>query len=309
MRPTTTLIAVAIVLIHYFLNAQMVFAQAPLPCGTKSTLESRRFYDSIKEEVKQHERYYLEQYIQGRSINMGTSVPIKAHIIRPSTGDGGLSETVLNDAIAEMNSYYINAGVEFFLCDGINYIDDDTYYNITTSEVPLVLTHNVANMINIYFARRVYNICGQATLSGAGPFPNILMRNSCVSDGSTLSHEMGHYYSLEHTHGTSNTTLTDELVDGSNCETAGDLICDTPADPKLGTGNVNYSCQYTGSAVDANSDPFDPDPRNIMAYGRLSCRDMFSPGQYARIYGLSQNFLSGLQCPSFNVDFTADVTQ
>ena len=46
-------------------------------------------------------------------------------------------------------------------------------------------------------------------------------------------HEMGHFFGLLHTHGYSNTVKTDEFVDGSNCNEAGDYFCDTPADPRL----------------------------------------------------------------------------
>ena len=85
-----------------------------------------------------------------------------------------------------------------------------------------------------------------------------------------------------HTHGKTNNGTTDELVNGSNCESAGDNVCDTPADPNL-NGKVSRDCLYTGGASDANGDPFDPDPRNIMSYSRKECRDVLTPGQLARV--------------------------
>ena len=72
------------------------------------------------------------------------------------------------------------------------------------------------------------------------------MANGCANNGSTLPHEVGHFYGLPHTHDQGN-----ELVNGSNCATAGDNFCDTPADPNL-SGVVNSSCVYTGTATDAN---------------------------------------------------------
>ncbi|WP_246205892.1 M43 family zinc metalloprotease, partial [Fulvivirga aurantia] len=85
-----------------------------------------------------------------------------------------------------------------------------------------------------------------------------------------------------HTHGKTNTGTTDELVNGSNCTTAGDEICDTPADPNL-SGKVNGSCQYTGNLKDANGDFYNPSVPNIMSYAPGSCRNVFSQGQYDRI--------------------------
>ena len=75
------------------------------------------------------------------------------------------------------------------------------------------------------------------------------MRNSCAYNGSTIIHEFGHYFSLFHTHGPTNSAITTELVDGSNCTTSGDELCDTPADPNL-SGNVT-NCLYTGGLFDA----------------------------------------------------------
>lgn len=59
----------------------------------------------------------------------------------------------------------------------------------------------------------------------------------------------------ENNYNTSTTTTTtvanDTRAPGSNCASAGDLLCDTPADPGLSETTVDTSCQYTGTAVDA----------------------------------------------------------
>lgn len=68
---------------------------------------------------------------------------------------------------------------------------------------------------------------------------------------STSSHEIGHCLDLLHTHqGTQpGSAGCAENINGSNCNTCGDEICDTPADN--GNGVVNG---YT------------PDLRNLMSY-------------------------------------------
>ena len=61
-----------------------------------------------------------------------------------------------------------------------------------------------------------------------------MIKNDCTAAGgndTTLSHELGHYFDLYHTHETSFGT---ECPSGSNCQSAGDMVCDTPADPNLG---------------------------------------------------------------------------
>lgn len=71
-----------------------------------------------------------------------------------------------------------------------------------------------------------------------------------------------------------------------NCITAGDLLCDTEADPhsdSYDTGNfIDANCIYSGSiqqTCSGNTSSYNMDPHNIMAYGRRACRDIFTNGQ------------------------------
>lgn len=283
-------------------------------CGFQITAEQQRYYDSIKDQVKELEQEFLNQQLLNRNSTLLSSVPVKAHIVRTTSGAGGLTATQLDDAMAIMNSIYVNAGIEFFLCDGINYINSDDWFNYeTTEEGAMTGANNVAGVINIYFTNSIVNsngggLCGYAYFPG-GP-ETILMANSCATNGSTLSHEMGHFFALSHTHGNSNVIgSTEELVDGSNCDTTGDGICDTPADPQLGNFNVNGACQYYGFAQDANFELYQPDPLNLMSYSRKECRTVFSPQQYARINAIYQLARSSMSCPSFSADFVADETE
>ncbi|MCA0132340.1 T9SS type A sorting domain-containing protein [Winogradskyella alexanderae] len=292
-----------------FLNAQSD------DCGFKFTEEEQNYYDSKIDQIKALETEFLQNQSFGRNSNLLSSVPIKAHIIRQSDGTGGLTEIQLNDAIATMNSIYVSAGLEFFLCDGINYINNDDYYTYESSEEGLLTSvNNVNGVINIYFTNSITSssggsLCGYAYFPG-GP-ETILMANSCTTNGSTLAHEMGHFFALPHTHGNSNVfASTEELVDGTNCESTGDFICDTPADPKLGFNNVNTNCDYTDFfSQDANGDVYQPDPLNIMSYSRKQCRTLFSPQQFARINAVYQISRSSMACPSFSTDFVADETE
>ncbi len=284
-------------------------------CGFKYTPENQKYYDSIKEQIKVLENQFLDDRLASRSSTALSDVPIKAHIVRASNGSGGLSEVQLEQALNIMNGIYIDAGIQFFLCDGVNYIDNDAFFNYETSqEGALTSTNNINGVINIYFTNSIVSSSSGGGLCGYAYFPGgpetILMANSCATNGSTLSHEMGHFFALSHTHGNSNVAgSTEELVNGSNCESTGDFICDTNADPKLGNNNVNSSCLYTGSAQDANTEFYQPNPLNIMSYSRKQCRTFFSPQQYARINATFQTSRSNLACPSFKADFVADFTE
>jgi PKD repeat protein len=286
-----------------------------IECGFNYTLETKKYYDSIKDEIKELENQFLDNSFAKTNSSILSTIPIKAHIVRATDGSGGLSSVELDDAISTMNSIYIDAGIEFFLCDGINYINNDDFYDYETDEEnALTSVNNVNGTINIYFTNSIVSSSSGGGLCGYAYFPGgpetILMANSCATNGSTLSHEMGHFFALSHTHGNSNDIgSTEELVNGSNCESTGDFICDTPADPQLGTSNVDFNCQYTGFAQDINQDFYQPDPTNLMSYSRKICRSFFSPQQYARINAIYQVSRSNLGCPSFEADFVADLTE
>ncbi|MCP4438994.1 MAG: choice-of-anchor D domain-containing protein, partial [Aureispira sp.] len=290
-------------------NTPIPHGQPGHECGTEFTPAD---IQNLRNFIKDY--HHIEQnFLQNRALLPIEYIPIKAHIVRTSGGTGGLTVTQLNDAIDNMNNYYINANMQFYLCNGINYIDDNTYYDFDAAdETAMHTAHGVTNLVNIYFCNSVTSggssLCGYAYSSTKDI---ILMANSCAINGSTLPHEVGHFFSLPHTHGGTNGTLTGELVNGSNCSSEGDFICDTPADPQLGSANVNSSCVYNGTApytsgggLDANGDPFAPNPRNIMSYSRKACRDFFSPGQYARMYTYATTTRNYFTCPQFNVDYT-----
>lgn len=284
-------------------------AQSEPECGTVMSPEVEADFLERLPELQNIEKNYQQNFLS-RSADNTHYVPIKAHVLRKDDGTGGLTNSQLNNAIIEMNAFYINASIEFFICSGINYIDNTEYYNFNKSEeYQLTNTYNIDDVINIYFANSVVSstgssLCGYAYYPG-GP-ETILMKNSCAINGSTLAHEMGHFFALAHTHGNSSTTT--ELVNGSNCDTNGDYICDTPADPKLSYSNVNYSCSYVGTDTDANNDTYVPDEQNIMSYSRKECRTAFSQQQYARINAVMQSSRSNLTCPDYNVAFGSSYT-
>ncbi|MBV6644862.1 MAG: hypothetical protein KI790_05415, partial [Cyclobacteriaceae bacterium] len=285
-------------------------AQERLECGTVVTPEQRALLSSFHLD---HSRARLEQVAEI------SNVAITVHLVRRSDGTGGLTASQLGDALDNVNDFYANAGLSFFILGEINYIDNSTYYNfITSQETALGAANDVANTINIYFVNSVGDGEG-ASFCGYAYFPNgpdrILMDNACAINGSTLPHEIGHYFTLYHTHGKVNGRLTDELVDGSNCQTAGDEVCDTPADPQIGLQNISGSCTYNGTtpytggvATDANGDLFAPDPNNIMSYAPKQCRDTFSSNQYSRMAQAFTQFRSYLISQSVVADFEASST-
>lgn len=217
-------------------------------------------------------------------------LPLRAHIVTKDDGTGGLSLTDLNEALANLNHMYFDADMEWFIAD-INYINDTDYYDFSSADENLLCSpHEVDDAVNVFFVNSIDGgiYCGYAYL----PFNSdvslrILMDNECTSTylNGTFVHEFGHHLNLQHTHrGTSNgnTDPNAEHVprtgSQSNCDTHGDFICDTEADP---TGSLDSNCQYNGGESDVYGNPYDPLEDNVMSYYTDACGGSFTPGQYS----------------------------
>ncbi len=228
-----------------------------------------------------------------------TDVPVQIHVLRRSNGAGGIAQYRILEAISDLNSYFIDANLRFVLLKKINYINSDEHYDFNVqNEDILGKQHDVANVVNLYISNSISS--GQISLCGYAYFPpgndRVMMSKSCINNGSTLPHEMGHYFMLYHTHGTSNNGTTDELVNQSNCHLAGDRVCDTNADPNI-SGLVNTSCDYVGRSKDKNGHIYQPDPLNMMSYSTKACRQKFSKGQLKRMNYAVLNHRNYLKFP------------
>ena len=242
---------------------------------------------------------YLRRVAMGMNENLvaipagGTEyVPLTFHIVQMTDGTGGIQPFQLDQALIDANTAFTGSGIQFCWDETPLYIDDTNFYEgiDTLAELnALRSTNPVPDTINIYFTSHVETEGG--VWAGMSSFPTdpvqgIVMDNlysGLSSRPSTFPHELGHYFYLFHTH----QDFILECVDGSNCLIAGDLLCDTPADPRLGSFNVDVfpSCAYIGSETppcDSNAF-YNPDTRNLMSYSRSLCRDNFTTQQIQRM--------------------------
>jgi len=221
---------------------------------------------------------------------------IVAHIVRDTFGNPNLTEEALAEAIDSLNADFAPICASFNVCE-IRYIPNFQYDVLNDDEerAEMAAYYNVKERINMYFVTGADSpYCGVATLSGITQNDDVnpmitILKGDCMAPGSkTISHEMGHFFSLLHTFD-GPPTGTQELVDGSNCTTTGDMICDTPADPYLeGTAAEDYvdptnDCRFINMSKDGNGDWYVPDVGNIMSYYQSSCACGFTYGQYKRM--------------------------
>jgi uncharacterized repeat protein (TIGR01451 family) len=250
-----------------------------------------------------------------------TYVPIRPHIFRRSNGTGGMTLVKMNNVMAITNSYYLanNTGIQFYFCGTApDYIDDDNLFaSFTAYSESIANDRDAGNAMNQYYVANF----SQIGLGGYAYFPNDNTRASTRSfildeadendlANRLLPHELGHNFGLIHTFGTLSSGTT-ELVsrgEGANCLTAGDELCDTPADPYglpgASTKIVDGCLTYTGTATDAAGNLFTPSLTNLMSY-YYPCTHDFSPRQYERMQaGLAlreSHTAYSLDCPATNV--------
>ncbi len=212
-------------------------------------------------------------------------IPITFHVVRRSDGSGGLSETLLNNTLRDLNRHFEQVGIRFFrFRDGDKYylheiFSDDFYFNTSSKYDQLRRQGPVPNTANVWFAPNT-GVCGLSSFPNSG-VQGTIMDNACSGvsgNSSTIAHELGHYFHLYHTH---ETAFGSECPDGTNCLTAGDLLCSTPADPTL-SGRVFSNCVYSSNVtppVLCGSEPYNPQTDNLMSYSNKACMDFFTQEQ------------------------------
>ena len=217
---------------------------------------------------------------------------IVAHIFKDTTGAYNITEPAVIAAINQVNIDFAPICASFEVCE-FRYHDNFQYdeHRADTEWAEMQVLYHVDNRINIYYVNTIVdpsNACGYAGLGAIGLFKmnGIVIQKSggCPGAGSkTHSHEMGHYFGLPHTF---MDTQTDELVDGSNCLTTADNICDTPADPYINPEDLDLyvkDCRFIFKGKDANGDYYDPLVSNIMSYYPGSCSCSFTRDQYTKM--------------------------
>lgn len=141
-------------------------------------------------------------------------------------------------------------------------------------QVKSIACWDVDEYVNVYIVPQINGGTGTTGYAYTGATGNcldgvvVLASRVQITDyiqGKTLTHELGHYLSLQHTF--LNTT---SCIPESNCETQGDGVCDTPVT------TTNYFCNSpacAGAMVE-----------NYMDYTGDLCRDSYTEGQAEKMH-------------------------
>lgn len=262
----------------FVLYSIISMAQKQIECGTKAPAIPLRF---SKERIEQERMSPNSTY--------PLIMKVIVHIISNDDGSNmAAPDTAVLRQMENMRQFYSPHNICFILA-GINHINStDLNVQDTDMEEVELIPFLVPNMMNIFVHSSVFD--AEGGLNGiAYGIPNwyLSIAGSAVistTNLSTMAHEMGHDFGLYHTF---EDAFGDENVARSgsckNCDTNGDLLCDTEADRKVDGDMISATnCTYIGSLKDECDASLQMTPTNVMTYGRRSCRNHFTAGQGIR---------------------------
>ena len=278
------------------------YAQERHVCGT-SVEALQLIQDRLIENKK---NWAIQRNNSTQRNQMEVFIPLKFHLIARDNGSGRITTDDVFDQVCTINETFKDLNIQFYIKDGFNIVNSSRIYDSPTiltiqSEMNAIRD---AGAVNIFVVREAQNPMSNRPGNTLGFYDSqrdwiVVERGEIEMGGMTLPHELGHFFSLPHPfngwdaepydaakHGSpakevSTGGVPTEYVDGSNCETAGDMICDTPADYLYFSEIDNINCRYKVPMIDPKGDTLQADPTLIMSYFLDRCMNRFSPMQAA----------------------------
>lgn len=245
------------------------------------------YYNKIKNDPSYHQREGI------------LNVPIRFHLVGRTDGSGKIQPTLVLQQFERLRKEFLAVDMHLYLYENsFSQINSTSIYTSPGTASAAVRTNKDPNALNIFITQNANTSSGAGTTLGfyspSDDYIIIRIQDVAGSTGS-LTHELGHMFSLPHTffgwegvygfYGWDDpllpwqvdqfdgqvtmvtapgNSIRVERVNDPNCEVAADRICDTPPDYNFGFGDNN--CVWEETLLDANGDLIDPQENNFMCY-------------------------------------------
>ena len=231
----------------------------------------------------------VRRELAGEVHAFAVSIPVYFHVIRDSSGNGGVTTTQINNQITVLNNAYAPSGFSFYLA-GTDYTNNSTYYTCTSGQacegtMKAALHKGTATALNFYTNNMGGGLLGWATFPwsyASSPSKDgvVVLQSSLpggsatnYNQGDTGTHEVGHWVGLYHTF-------------QGGCTSTNDSVSDTPAESSGASGCPTGRDSCT---TYAGLDPI----TNFMDYSYDSCMNTFSAGQNSRANSMWNTYRAG----------------
>ncbi len=262
--------------------------------STCSTVHDDGFFERLENNLKRSNETVEKGFVT-------RFVPVHFHIVTDTDGTMGLSEDRVISQLCKLNERYAESDMVFYI-DEISEINNTNLnHRPRLSTSVQLMRSSKTNAMNLFLVTEILQNDGSPSgsagyYSGGNNDYVVMLKDQLGNDRFTIEHEIGHFFSLPHTHvgwegdisqgagsggyqpaihgdtvtftiisgSTQAGDVEVELVDGSNCTTAGDRICDTP--PDYGFGQSCGCCTMVYDVWDRNGDKIEPMIDNVMSY-------------------------------------------
>jgi hypothetical protein len=222
---------------------------------------------------------------------------IYVFVVNNIEGEPGVTPGMVNSCLNDVNYYFKPAGLQFQV-SGFDTVMEYEYSSLSVDskeKKELLTKYGRKNIINLFLVDTL--LIDSINYYGYSYFPdnvdsNYIFLQKDVINTNALITQLGHFFGLLSTYNALGGGF--EYVDGSNCDTSGDFICDTDADPGI-LGGVSDECEYNGARIDPKGDWYVPSVANFMTNGPFECKCIFTPEQYRRIVYYYKNYRSYLR--------------
>jgi len=225
------------------------------------------------------------------------TLPVVFHIVRDSQGgithpDGWHLDQRILEAMWHLNNHYGSSGMQFCQAGPPLYIDSDFWaeWEPGATMEELLQIDWVEGAINVYLypePRWISSVITHTWSPIQSTGLNFASFNGWGSDNRSLSRVVSYYFDLFKT---DEDRFGIECASGSNCEVAGDLVCDTPTEA---LHLVNPQCEWRNPPPYQGPCPGDPmytpDKENIMSKRINPCVSHLTQGQQDRAYATLVN--------------------